>query len=377
MLREYKIKKKGLLNRILILKDKGILRIAFGMLIFLLIVVGALYCNSYAKKFGRSYLRLGREYRPPEIGLFNKIFNHTEGRSPAPPTGKDVSQIQKKRSQESPKIHQYYEEDDIYPEEGGTADTKVGSFETHPLGTDGDGWDILGRLLAGCRVALLSGIMAVTLTLLLGTAFGIFSGYLSQEAVFPFLRSIFLRKRRVVERELSSIHFGDLANLFPTMLNIFPRLVLVVVILSLWKEINIWSVVIAIGIINVPKVSYIIKDKIEHLKNQEFIEAARELGVSHSQIIFKHILWCNCKSIILVQMAFIFAEVILVESSLSYLGHGLSDSWGRMVASESGLILNPSGIYWPFFFPAAAIVLTIIAFHALGDGLSRCFQIKG
>jgi peptide/nickel transport system permease protein len=218
--------------------------------------------------------------------------------------------------------------------------------------------------------------MVVSITLLLGTSLGILSGYLSQEPISRFLRNIspYLRKKH--QWNSSSVYWGDLVNLFPTVVNIFPRLVLIIIILSLWKKIDIWSVVIAIGIINIPKVSFLIKDKIEHLKNQEFITAAREMGVSHLRIILKHILWYNCRPIILVQMGFILAEVILLESTLGYLGYGLSESWGHMVALEKDLIFEANGIYWPIFFPVGVIVLTIIAFQALGDGLNRYLEIE-
>jgi ABC-type dipeptide/oligopeptide/nickel transport system permease subunit len=370
MLRRYKIRGNGFLDRIAVLLQRGLLGIAFGMLIFLLIIVGALWSASYAKKFGRGYLGLDNIYNPPRVGLLHKIFHPREGGFTKSPAGENEGSIHHQRNHDNGGDHQY-QEDGFYQEEERTEDEAATSSVAHPLGTDGGGRDILERLLAGCRVVFLSGVIAVSITLLLGTALGIFSGYLSREPL-----SLFLGRKKADEKRTSAVYVGDLVNLFPTVVNIFPRLVLVVIILSLWKEIDIWSVVIAIGIINVPKVSYIIKDKIEHLKNQEFIEAARELGVPHSQIILKHILWYNCRPIILVQTAFIFAEVILVESSLSYLGYGLADSWGRMVARESGLIFGSGGIYWPIFFPAAAIVLTIIAFQALGDGLSRWFQIK-
>ena len=375
MLRKYKVREKGFLERIVALKGKGLLGVSFGVLVFLLIGVGALWSASYAMKFGRGYLGLDNIYNAPQIGFLNRIFHPREAEFIKSPAGKDATSIHQKRSQDNGNDFQY-EEEELYPEGEGTEDEAVTSSVAHPLGTDGGGRDILERLLAGCRVVFFSGVIAVSITLLLGTTLGVFSGYLSKEPLSLFLGKIFVRRRKADEKRSSSLYLGDLVNLFPTVVNIFPRLVLVVIILSLWKEIDIWSVVIAIGIINVPKVSYIIKDKIEHLKNQEFIEAARELGVPHSQIILKHILWYNCRPIILVQTAFIFAEVILVESSLSYLGYGLADSWGRMVARESGLIFGSAGIYWPIFFPAAAIVLTIIAFHALGDGLSRWFQIK-
>jgi peptide/nickel transport system permease protein len=351
------------------------LGIAFGVLIFLLIVVGAFYSGSYEEKFGRGYLGLDHIYNAPQIVFFNKIFPPPEDEFKKSPADEDETLIQEKKIQNDQKSYQY-DEDEVYLEKDRRKSPAVTSSVIHPLGTDGGGRDILERLLAGCRVVLFSGVLAVSITLLLGTTFGIFSGYLSQKPLFLSLSGIFLKRGKVSERISSSLYLGDLANLFPTMVNIFPRLVLIIIILSLWKEIDIWSVVIAIGIINVPKVSYIIKDKIEHLKNQEFIEAAKELGVPQSQIILKHILWYSCRPIIIVQMAFIFAEVILVESSLSYLGYGLADSWGRMVARESGLIFETGGIYWPIFFPAVAIVLTIVAFHALGDGLSRWLQIK-
>ena len=362
MPRVFRIGQKGLLSRIPALTRKGILGISFGTLVVLLIVVGALYSKPYAKKFGRGHLHLEHKYERPHIGIFEKVFCHTNDQSDDSP--------------ESRSAGDEYEEDDIYQEEGNPESREDSASMLYPLGADKNGRGILAGLLAGCWTVLQCGVLSVGLTLLLGTTFGVLSGYLGRAPILAFLKKGRLMEGKVGAIASSSVSLGELANLLPTLVNIFPRLVLVIIILTLWKEIEIWSVVIAIGIINVPKVSYTIKDKIEHLKNQEFIEAARELGVPHRRIILKHILWYSCKPIILVQMAFIFAEVVLVESSLSYLGYGLPHSWGGMIALERDLILHPGGVYWPFVFPAAAIVIAIIAFNALGDGLSRWFQTR-
>jgi peptide/nickel transport system permease protein len=361
MLRVFRTGRKGLSNRFSALARKGLLGIGFGILVFLLIVVGALYSKPYAKKFGRGHLPLEHKYERPHIGIFNEMLCYTNDQSEYSP--------------ESRVSADEYEEDNIYSEKVDPASRKRTASMLYPLGADKNGRGILAGLLAGCWTVLQCGVLAVSLTLLLGTTFGILSGYLGRAPVLAFLKKSWPMGGKT-SAIASSLSFGELANLVPTLVNIFPRLVLIIIILTLWKEIDIWSVVIAIGIINLPKVSYTIKDKIEHLKNQEFIEAARELGVPHRRIILKHILWYSCRPIILVQMAFVFAEVVLVESSLSYLGYGLPQSWGGMIALERDLILHPSGVYWPFVFPAAAIVVAIIAFNALGDGLSKWFRTR-
>ena len=362
MIRVFRTGKKGLSNKASVLARKGVLGIGFGTLVFLLIVVGALYSRPYAKRFDQGHLPLEHIYERPHIGMFDKMFCHINDQSDDPP--------------ESRTSADEYQEDDIYQEERNSGNREVTASVLYPLGADKDGHGILAGLLAGCWTVLKCGVLAVGLTLLLGTTFGVLSGYLGTAPILAFPKKGRPKRKKGGAIASSSISLGELANLVPTLVNVFPRLVLIIIILTLWKEINLLSVVIGIGIINVPKISYTIKDKIEHLKNQEFIEAARELGVPHRRIILKHILWYSCRPVLLVQMAFVFAEVVLVESSLSYLGHGLDQSWGKMIAGERDLILHPDGVYWPLVFPAAAIVISIIAFNALGDGLSKWFRTR-
>ena len=375
MWKKYRTTSQGIINRILALSKRGLWGIVFGTGILLLILVGVFYSRFYEKRFGPGYVGLNDRYHPPQISIFKRILDHQTDESLKSFPEEGATSFQKTKTTNDAADIAY--KDEFSSKREVTPSLYLGNASfSHPLGSDGDGRDILRSLLSGCRVVLFSGIMVVCITLLLGTSFGILSGYLSQEPISRFLRKIspYLRKKH--QGSSSSVYWGDLVNLFPTVVNIFPRLVLIIILLSLWKKIDIWSVVIAIGIINVPKVSFLIKDKIEHLKNQEFIEAAREMGVSHLRIILKHILWYNCRPIILVQTGFILAEVILLESTLGYLGYGLSDSWGHMVALEKDLIFEANGIYWPIFFPVGMIVLTILAFQALGDGLNRYLEIE-
>jgi peptide/nickel transport system permease protein len=375
MRRKYQTTSHSIINKIYTLGKRGFWGMSFGSIILLLLLAGMLYSWSYEKRFGPGYVGVNDRYHPPQIAIFNRVLNRqTDGPSESLPRDEENSSQKPKVNHDAAAIA-YKDEFTSKEEIPLSLDRGNASFK-HPLGSDGDGRDILRSLLLGCRVVLFSGVMVIGITLLLGTSLGIFSGYLSQEPISRFLRNVFpfLRKKR--QGHAFSLYWGDLVNFLPTVVNIFPRLVLIIIILSLWKKIDIWSVVIAIGIINVPKVSFLIKDKIENLKNQEFIEAAREIGASHPRIILKHILWYNCRPILLVQTGFILAEVILLESTLGYLGYGLSDSWGHMVALEKDLIFQANGIYWPIFFPVGVIVLTILAFQSLGDGLNRYLEIE-
>ena len=121
----------------------------------------------------------------------------------------------------------------------------------------------------------------------------------------------------------------------------------------------------------------LIKSKIQFLKQKNFIEAATALGLKNAVIIFKHILWHNCRSVLIIQATLGMAEAILIETSLSYLGFGVQEptpSWGNMVQSGANYFMQ--GKFWPSTAPALTILLTIMGFHLLGDGLNNILERK-
>jgi peptide/nickel transport system permease protein len=221
----------------------------------------------------------------------------------------------------------------------------------HLLGTDFMGRDMLSRLIVGIQAYFLPGLLAIVIALIFGTVFGVLAGYRGG-------------------------HFDRVITYVNNLVDSFPRLVLILLVIAAFKP-DIYYIMIVIGLTNVPVVASLIKGKIQFLKQMNFIEADTALGLPAHTIILKHILWHNCRSLLIIQATIGMAEAILMETSLSYLGFGVQEptpSWGNMV--EAGANYFMQGKFWPSTAPALAILFTILGFHLLGDGLNNILEGK-
>ena len=221
----------------------------------------------------------------------------------------------------------------------------------HIIGTDFMGRDMFARLIVGIQAYFLPGLLAVALALVLGTLCGVTAGY--RGGWFD-----------------TGITYGM------NLVDSFPRLVLILLVIAAFKP-DIYYIMLVVGITNVPVVASHIKGKILFLRQKSFIEADIALGVPTGTIILKHILWHNCRSILIIQATLGMAEAILMETSLSYLGFGVQEptpSWGNMVQAGANYFLQ--GKFWPSTAPALAILFTILGFHLLGDGLNNILEGK-
>ncbi len=221
----------------------------------------------------------------------------------------------------------------------------------HLLGTDFMGRDMLSRLIVGIQAYFLPGLLAIAIALIFGSALGVLAGY---------------RGGRM-----------DTAITYATnLVDSFPRLVLILLVIAAFKP-DIYYIMIVVGLTNVPVVASHIKGKIQFLKQKNFIEAAVSLGLPARVIILKHILWHNCRSLLIIQATLGMGEAILMETSLSYLGFGVQEptpSWGNMVQAGANYFMQ--GKFWPSTAPALAILFTILGFHLLGDGLNNILEGK-
>ncbi len=221
----------------------------------------------------------------------------------------------------------------------------------HLLGTDFMGRDMLSRLIMGIQAYFLPGLLAIGIALFFGTALGVLAGY---------------RGGR----------FNTVITYMNNLVDSFPRLVLILLVIAAFKP-DIYYIMLIVGLTNVPVVASLIKGKILFLKQKNFIEADIALGLPTSTIILKHILWHNCRSLLIIQATLGMAEAILMETSLSYLGFGVQEptpSWGNMVQAGANYFLQ--GKFWPSTAPALAILFTILGFHLLGDGLNNILEDK-
>ena len=221
----------------------------------------------------------------------------------------------------------------------------------HLLGTDFMGRDMLSRLIVGIQAYFLPGLLAIFVSLVFGSMFGVLAGYRSSR-------------------------FNAVITYMSNLVDSFPRLVLILLVIAAFKP-NIYYIMLIVGLTNVPAVASLIKGKIMFLKQKNFIEADIALGLPTSTIILKHILWHNCRSLLIIRATLGMAEAILMETSLSYLGFGVQEptpSWGNMVQAGANYFLQ--GKFWPSTAPALAILFTILGFHLLGDGLNNILEGK-
>jgi peptide/nickel transport system permease protein len=221
----------------------------------------------------------------------------------------------------------------------------------HLLGTDFMGRDMLSRLIVGIQAYFLPGLLAIFIALFFGMVLGVAAGY-----------------------QGGKLDTG--ITYFTNLVDSFPRLVLILLVIAAFKP-DIYYIMLVVGFTNVPVVTSLIKGKIQFLKQKNFIEADVALGLPTSTIILKHILWHNCRSLLIIQATLGMAEAILMETSLSYLGFGVQEptpSWGNMVQSGANYFMQ--GKFWPSTAPALAILFTILGFHLLGDGLNNILEGK-
>jgi peptide/nickel transport system permease protein len=219
----------------------------------------------------------------------------------------------------------------------------------HILGTDFLGRDMLSRLIVGIQAYFLPGILSIVVALTAGAIFGVLAGYRGG--------------------------WSDTAVTYVNnLLDSFPRLVLILLVIAAFKP-DIYYIMLVVGVTNVPTIASLIRGRIGFLKQKNFVEADIALGLSARTIILKHILWYNCRSLLIIQATLGMAEAILMETSLSYLGFGVQEpaaSWGNMVQSGANYFMH--GDFWPSTAPALAILFTILGFHLLGDGLNNILE---
>ena len=211
-----------------------------------------------------------------------------------------------------------------------------------PLGTDELGRDTLSRLLWGGRVSLTVGLVAMVTTVMTGALIGITAGFIG-----GFVDTLLMR-------------FVD------TML-CFPQVFLLLVVAAFVPP-TLLSISLIIGLTSWMEVSRIVRAEILHLKEQDFVAAARALGASRARIMFRELL-PNAAAPILVAATLKVASAVLMESYISYLGYGVQPplaSWGNMLTNAQGYF---DTVPWLAILPGVAITLTVMGFNFLGDGL--------
>jgi len=212
----------------------------------------------------------------------------------------------------------------------------------HPLGTDHRGRDLLTRVVYGTRVAMTVGFMATGIGLVGGTLVGAVSGYYGG------------RVDDVLQRITETIYA-------------IPFLVLVIAFMTAFGR-DLTFAMIGVGITAIPVFNRLIRSRVVSIREEDYVEAARAAGVKDRNIILRHII-PNSFAPVLVQATLQVGVSILIVAGLSFLGFGAqppTPSWGQMLSASRGYMLPaPTFSLWPGF----AILITVIGFNILGDGL--------
>ncbi len=219
----------------------------------------------------------------------------------------------------------------------------------HPLGADHFGRDLLARVLMGARSALYVGFTAVGIALSAGTLLGALAGY-----VGGFLDEVVMR-------------LVDVAYAFPA--------ILMALLLAAVFQPGTLTAMTAIGIATVPIFARIVRASVLSIKEREFVEAGRALGMRPPRILLRHVL-PNALGPLIVQASLSLAVAVLAEAALSFLGLGTPPdvpSWGNMLReSQSFMSMSP----WPALVPGLAIVWTVLGFSLLGDALRDLWDTR-
>jgi len=212
----------------------------------------------------------------------------------------------------------------------------------HIFGVDGNRRDLLSRIIFGARLSLVIGIASATFAILVGVILGALAGFIGG-------------------------WFDNLIMRLMDVLLAFPSLILAIAIVAVLGP-GLINVLLAVSIVAIPVYARVVRASVLQVKEQDFISASRALGVSNFGLLINHVM-PNALTPIIVQGTLGIASAILDSAALSFLGLGApppTPEWGLMLGEERNSVFNAPHLV---FIPGIAIMLTVLAFNLIGDGL--------